>query len=140
MPDVLQALQAEILIPGAATRGEALVLDAPISFWGGIDPFTAAVIDARHPQRGRNIAGTVLALPGTIGSSSASAVLLELVRTGLSPAALILHEPDAILLLGLIVAREMGWQTPMALKLDKADQPQLKGRIAIDAQGRITPG
>jgi predicted aconitase with swiveling domain len=85
MPGVVQALQAEILIPGPAANGEALVLAAPISFWGGIDPFTAAVIDARHPDRGRNIAGKVLALPGTIGSSSASAVLLELVRTGLAP-------------------------------------------------------
>ena len=142
MPGVvqaLQALQAEILIPGPATTGEALVLAAPISFWGGIDPFTAAVIDARHPDRGRNIAGKVLALPGTIGSSSASAVLLELVRTGLAPAAIILHEPDAILLLGLIVAREMGWQTPMALKLDRVVQSRLTGQITIDAQGRITP-
>ncbi|MCU0884936.1 MAG: DUF126 domain-containing protein [Beijerinckiaceae bacterium] len=140
MAAILQPVQAEILIPGAAASGEALVLDAPISFWGGVDPFTAAIIDARHPQRGRNIAGTVLALPGTIGSSSASAVLLELVRTGLAPAAIILHEPDAILLLGLIVAREMGWQAPMALKLDRTAQPQLTGCLAIDARGRITPG
>jgi predicted aconitase with swiveling domain len=51
----------------------------------------------------------VLFLPGTIGSSSASAVLLELVHAGIAPAAIVLHEPDAILLLGLIVAREMGW-------------------------------
>ena len=52
----------------------------------------------------------MLFLPGTIGSSSASAVLLELVHDGRAPAALVLHEPDAILLLGLIVAREMGWR------------------------------
>ena len=58
----------------------------------------------------------MLFLPGTIGSSSASAVLLELVHHGHAPAALVLHEPDAILLLGLIVAREMGWRTPMALQ------------------------
>jgi predicted aconitase with swiveling domain len=57
----------------------------------------------------------------------------------LAPAAIILHEPDAILLLGLIVAREMGWQTPMALKLDRVVQSRLTGQITIDAQGRITP-
>ena len=62
----------------------------------------------------------MLFVPGTIGSSSASAVLLELVHAGHAPAALVLHEPDAILLLGLIVAREMGWQTPIAVKLDRA--------------------
>ena len=68
----------------------------------------------------RDIAGTVLFVPGTIGSSSAAAVLLELVHGGHAPAAIVLHEPDAILLLGLIVAREMGWETPIAVKLDRA--------------------
>ena len=43
----------------------------------------------------------MLALPGTIGSSSASAVLLELVHAGKAPAAILMTEPDAILLLGL---------------------------------------
>src|SRR5690606_926476 len=99
----------EILVEGPASAGEALVLTAPISFWGGVDPKTGRIADPRHPQHGEDIAGRVLFLPGTIGSSSASAVLLELVRAGLAPAAIVMHEPDAILLLGLIVAREMGW-------------------------------
>ena len=33
--------------------------------------------------------------------------------------AIVLHEPDAILLLGLIVAKEMGYETPIALRLDR---------------------
>lgn len=130
-------VQADILIAGAAAAGEVMVLQAPISFWGGVDPFTGDIIDARHPDRGRNITNKVLALPGTIGSSSASAVLLELVRTGRAPAAIILHEPDAILLLGLIVAREMGWPTPMALRLDREMQKGLAGDVAIGADGMI---
>ena len=131
-------LQADILIDGPACCGEALVLAAPISFWGGVDPFTGNIIDARHPDRGQNITGKVLCLPGTIGSSSASAVLLELVRTRLAPAAIILHEPDAILLLGLIVAREMGWATPIALKLDRDVQKSLVGRIEIADSGTVS--
>ena len=103
-----------------AATGEALVLSAPISFWGGVDPKSGRIADVRHPQCGSNIAGTVLFVPGTIGSSSAAAVLLELVHGGRAPAAIVLHEPDAILLLGLIVAREMGWETPVAVKLDRA--------------------
>ncbi|MCX7325785.1 MAG: DUF126 domain-containing protein [Hyphomicrobiales bacterium] len=130
-------IKTDILIAGPAATGAALVLGAPISFWGGVDPFTGDIIDARHPDRGRNITGTILALPGTIGSSSASAVLLELVRTGLAPAAIILHEPDAILLLGLIVAREMGWRTPIALKLDRQLQKGLAGQVTISADGLI---
>jgi uncharacterized protein len=133
------ALMAQPLLPGPAASGEALVLAAPISFWGGVDPASGAIIDARHPDRGQNIAGRILVLPGTIGSSSASAVLLELVHAGKAPAAILIHEPDAILLLGLVVAREMGWTTPAAWRLSRTDQDQLKGQhITIDAAGRIT--
>ncbi len=110
---------AEILVAGKAGEGEALVLTAPISFWGGVDPRSGRIADVRHPQHGEVIARRVLFLPGTIGSSSASAVLMELVHNGRAPSALVLHEPDAILLLGLIVAREMGWETPMAVRLER---------------------
>ena len=133
-------LIANPLLPGPAVTAKALVLSAPISFWGGVDPATGNIIDARHPDRGRNIAGSVLALPGTIGSSSASAVLLELVHAGKAPAVILINEPDAILLLGLVVAREMGWTTPAAWQLSKDDQKQLKGRrITVAANGTITP-
>jgi len=116
---VEDVLAAEILVAGADASGPALILSAPISFWGGVDPKTGRIADVRHPQHGTNIGGSALFLPGTIGSSSASAVLLELVRNGNAPAALVLHEPDAILLLGLIVAKEMDWKTPPAIRLDR---------------------
>ncbi|MEX0953826.1 MAG: DUF126 domain-containing protein [Rhizobiaceae bacterium] len=130
--------QCEILVAGMPGGGPALVLSAPISFWGGIDPATARVIDPRHPQHGADIAGKVVFLPGTIGSSSASAVLMELVRGDKSPAAIVLHEPDAILLIGLVAAAEMGWVVPPALRLDRAKHAQFTGsRIAVDAEGYI---
>ena len=131
-------LKADILLPGNAITGTCLALTAPISFWGGVDPASGAIIDARHPERGRNIAGHILALPGTIGSSSASAVLLELVHAGKAPAALLMDAPDAILLLGLVVAREMGWPSPPAFRLTAAAQkPLADRRIAISAEGLI---
>ncbi len=131
-------VKADILIPGGPAAGRCLALTAPISFWGGVDPRTGTIIDARHPQRGDNIAGTVLALPGTIGSSSASAVLLELVHAGKAPAALLMDAPDAILLLGLVVAREMGWATPPALRLPAGEQAALAGRwLVLSNDGKI---
>ncbi|RWA71526.1 DUF126 domain-containing protein [Mesorhizobium sp.] len=130
---------AEILVPGKAGEGEALVLTAPISFWGGVDPKTGRIADVRHPQHGEVISGRVLFLPGTIGSSSASAVLMELVHNGLAPAALVLHEPDAILLLGLIVAREMGWETPMAVRLERGLFETYRGSgVKVDGDGVVT--
>ena len=116
-PTDVAASGLETLIPGPAATGPVLALTAPISFWGGVDPKTSVIADVRHPQRGTPISGTILYLPGTIGSSSASAVLLELIHRGIAPAAIILKEPDAILLLGVLVAREMGWATPPAYKL-----------------------
>ncbi|MEP6566455.1 MAG: DUF126 domain-containing protein [Mesorhizobium sp.] len=129
----------EILVPGRAGEGEALVLTAPISFWGGVDPKTGRIADVRHPQHGENLSGRVLFLPGTIGSSSASAVLLELVHNGHAPSALVLHEPDAILLLGLIVAREMGWETPMALQLGRdVFETYRGGNVKVAEDGALT--
>ena len=130
---------AEILVPGKAGEGEALALTAPISFWGGVDPKTGRIADVRHPQHGEVISGRVLFLPGTIGSSSASAVLMELVHSGRAPAALVLHEPDAILLLGLIVAREMGWETPMAVRLERGVFDTYRGNtVKVDCDGRLS--
>ena len=129
-------MRLETLLPGAA-QGETLKLSAPISFWGGVDPKTGMIIDARHPERGQSIAGKILLLPGTIGSSSASAVLLELVHAGRAPAAIVMPEPDAILLLGLVVAREMGWATPPAYKASVSQQNALSARVHIADDGSI---
>ncbi|ESZ57964.1 DUF126 domain-containing protein [Mesorhizobium sp. L103C131B0] len=130
---------AEILVPGSGGEGLALVLMAPISFWGGVDPKSGRIADVRHPQHGETISGRVLFLPGTIGSSSASAVLMELVHNGHAPTALVLHEPDAILLLGLIVAREMGWPAPVALRLRRDAFEAYRGkRVSVAADGALT--
>ena len=134
----MMPLRAAVLVAGRAAEGKALVLTAPISFWGGVDPASGRIADVRHPQHGVSVAGRVLCLPGTIGSSSASAVLLELVSAGLAPAAMILHQPDAILLLGLIVAREMGLSPPLALRLDRRHYAALAGRrLAVAATGEM---
>ena len=131
-------LQAEVLLPGPAVTATALALTAPISFWGGVNPGTGVIADPRHPDFGKGTTGHVLLIPATIGSVSASAILLELVHAGAAPAAIALHEPDAILLLGLIVAKEMGYTTPIALRLDRARYAALDGRhISVSPDGLI---
>lgn len=130
--------QADVLLSGPAARARGLALTAPISFWGGVDPKTGTIADVRHPEHGQDIAGRILFIPGTVGSSSAAAILLELVHAQRAPAALVLHEPDAILLLGLIVAKEMGLETPIAVRLDRARFSELHDRdVAISESGTI---
>jgi uncharacterized protein len=131
-------LQSEILLEGPGVEAVGLALTAPISFWGGVNPKTGEVADLRHPEYGQSISGRVLLIPSTVGSSSAAAILLELVYANLAPAALVLHEPDAILLLGLIVAREMGLAPPLAARLDARNFAELHGRrLAVSGNGEI---
>ena len=131
-------MNGEVLFSGTA-RGPLLSLAAPISFWGGVDPATGEIIDVRHPDHGRSITGTILALPGTIGSSSSSSVLLELIYSAKAPAALLLAETDAILLIGLIVAKEMHWPAPPALRLFKVNFASLpQGIYCLCEQGTLT--
>ncbi len=133
------SLQAEVLLAGPATSAPALALTAPISFWRGVDPKSGVIADPRHPENGQRISGKVLFVPETVGSSSAAAILLELVHGRRAPAAIVLHAPDAILLLGLIVAKEMGYPTPIALRLDRERFAELRGRdIQVSTTGRLT--
>jgi hypothetical protein len=109
------------LAPGEAS-GVALVLEEPLSFWGGLDPATGRVIDTRHPQVGAVVSGRVLAMPSGRGSSSSSTVLAEAVRAGTGPAAIVLAEPDPIVALGAIVAAELyGIEVPVVVGDAPAD-------------------
>jgi predicted aconitase with swiveling domain len=110
---VAEAGVVRALTPGVA-RGPALVLDEPLSFWGGLDPATGRLIDAHHPQVDSMLAGAVLSMPSGRGSSSSSYVFAEAIRAGTAPAAVVLGEADAIVALGAIVAAEMyGIEVPV---------------------------
>ena len=107
--------EARTLVAGEAT-GPALVLEEPLSFWGGIDPATGLIVDVHHPQRGGSVTGTVLVMPAGRGSSSSSSVLAEAIRVGTAPAAIVLHAVDPIVALGAIVARELyGFTIPVVV-------------------------
>ena len=126
---------ARTLVPGTA-EGRALVLDEPLSFWGGVDLETGDITDARHPQRGANVTGRILVMRSGRGSSSSSSVLTEAIRAGTAPAAIVLGEADPILALGAIVARELyGKVTPIVVATD----PSLRtGSVAKVAATRET--
>lgn len=94
------------LVAGTAS-GSTLVLDEPLSFWGGVDPITGEIIDRSHPQSGTVITDRILIMPGGRGSSSASSVIAECIRAGTAPAGIILEEPDPLLALGSLVAAEL---------------------------------
>lgn len=103
------------LAPGRA-EGVALVLDGPLSFWGGIETETGRLKDVHHPQHDAIVTGRILVLPSGRGSSSSSSVLAETIRLGTGPAAIVLGESDPILALAAIVARELyGAEVPVVV-------------------------
>lgn len=82
-----------------------LELSEPLSFWGGVDPTTGEIIDIHHPQRGENISGVILSMPSGRGSSSSPSVLVEALRLGHGPKAIVLEKADPMVWLGTLVAQ-----------------------------------
>jgi hypothetical protein len=123
-------MNARLLAPGSVTAA-ALVLDEPLSLWGGLDPATGAVAEPRHPQHGEIVTGRILVMPAARGSSSSASVLAEAVRARTAPAGIVIGEPDLILAIGAAVAEELyGVQLPIAV-VSPAEIGQLASGVAV---------
>ena len=108
-------MEATRLVEGSAS-GDALVLDEPLSFWGGLDPVTGEIVEVNHPQRGQRVTGRILVMPSGRGSSSSATVLAEAIRLGTGPAGIVLGEPDQIIAIGALVAAELyGTRIPVVV-------------------------
>lgn len=122
--------QGNIIIHGEA-RGTALVSREPLSFWGGYDWKTGEIIDRRHMLSGCIAKGMILAVPFTRGSSTTTAVLLEAIRAGTAPAAIITTDMDFFFALASVVADEL-YKSPLPLvALGASDYAKLKTGDAI---------
>ncbi len=132
-------LMATVLVPGRAS-GPVLALAHPLSLWGGVDPASGTIVEPSHPDHGKGVAGRILAMPASRGSSSSSSVLAELLRGGVGPLGIILGEPDEILVVGAIVARELyGTVCPVVL-LDRDDLARIGAwtSMTIELDGTLS--
>ena len=99
--------------------GPVLSSSEALSFWGGVDPASGAVIDHFHPLNGRALSGSVLVLPTSRGSCSGSGVLLDMILNNRAPAALVFSEEESVLTLGALVALEMFDRNLPVLRLSR---------------------
>ena len=139
MGPVSYRFRADVVVPGTAS-GEVLKSSEPLSFWGGYDAKTGEIVDRRHPLSGMIALGKVLVVPFTKGSSTTSAILLEAVRVGTAPAAIVSRGRDAFLSLASIVADEM-YQKPipiLAASDEDFDRLHSGQVLDIDADGVVT--
>jgi predicted aconitase with swiveling domain len=127
---------------GGEAEAEALVLSAPLSFWGGLDAATGRIIDPNHPDCGASVAGRILVMPGAKGSSSSSSVLAEAIRLGTAPLGVVIASPDPILTVGALVARALyGLQCPIVVcpidGVANGDRVQIRARADGAGQVRV---
>jgi len=127
------------VIPGAA-EGVALVSKEPLSLWGGLNAYTGEIIDRRHERSGAIVTGKVFVFPQGRGSSTASAILVESVKTGTAPAAIINLKLDPILALGAIVADELYHKTVPIILVSQEDFEAIQegDYLEIAPDGTIT--
>ncbi len=126
------------VVAGSAA-GAALVSNEPLSFWGGLDPNTGEIIDRRHELSGSNAAGKIFVFPQGRGSSTSSGTLLESIRAGVAPAAIINLRTDPILALGAIIADELYQQTMPIVVLSEDDFYSIRegDHLIIEPDGTV---
>ena len=131
-------LHGKVILPGEA-RGKALVGNEPLSFWGGYDWKTGEIIDRRHMLSGSNARDKILAIPFTRGSSTTTAVLLEAIRAGTAPAAIITTDTDFFFALASVVAEELYGSPLPLIALAAHDFRQLRtdDEIQITEEGLV---
>jgi len=131
-------IRGKVLVAGEG-QGQLLVSNEPLSFWGGYDHQTGEIIDRRHPLSGTIASGRVLAIPHTVGSSTTTAVLLESIRAGTAPAAILVNDTDSFLALASIVADELYGRPIAVISLTQNQFASLRsGAVAkVAADGTV---
>jgi len=129
------------VVAGSAA-GPAVVSKQAISFWGGVSPETGEVVDRRHECSGTIVAGKVFVFPQGKGSSTSSAVVMESIKAGVAPAAVINLKMDPILALGSIVADELYHKTMPIVIVSQEDFDSIEtgDYLVIQPDGTVTVG
>ncbi|MDO8647406.1 MAG: DUF126 domain-containing protein [Candidatus Diapherotrites archaeon] len=112
-------------------KGEAIVSNQGISFYGGVDPNTGIVVEKGHELEGKSIAGKILVFPQGKGSTVGSYTMYRLKKNGKAPLAIINKECETIVAVGAIIS-----EIPC---IDKIDISQIKTgqNLAVDAENGI---
>ena len=117
-------MTATRILPGTG-EGPVLAMDQGISFWGGVDPEAARIIDEHHPAYRAELNGRVVMMPTSRGSCSGSGVILDMMLSGLAPAALIFSEAEDVATLGALIGAEMFGRSLPVLRVSPDDFARL---------------
>ncbi len=99
-------------------------LTSPISWLDGIDLRTGRIIQPDHPQRGESIAGKVVHLPHSVGSTVGAYVFFSLKKYGAAPLKIVLEEPDSITVSAELAGIPVELKGAREVKLEDRDIPE----------------
>ena len=133
-----RVLVGRAVVAGSAI-GSALVSKEPLSFWGGLSPHTGEIIDRRHDCSGQIATDRIFVFPRGKGSSTSSATLMESIKNGVAPAAIVNIKVDPILALGSIVSDELYNKAVPIVVLDEQDFYSIKegDHLNIESDGKV---
>lgn len=117
-------MTATRILPGTG-EGPVLAMDQGLSFWGGVDPEAARIIDEHHSAYRAELDGRVVMMPTSRGSCSGSGVILDMLLNGVAPAALIFSEAEDVATLGALIGAEMFGKTLPVLRVTPDDFARL---------------
>jgi predicted aconitase with swiveling domain len=109
---------------GGVAKGEALVTK-PINFFGAymqgiLSGKLSKIEDTKHELFGKSLEGKILVFPFSIGSLAGGVSLLEAIKKGVGPKAIVNSKTDGVLLAGPVFARVFyGIEVPVVDSLDK---------------------
>lgn len=119
-------------------EGELVVSRQTFSFFGGFDFDKGEVVDPKSDVYGVSLKGKIFAYPRGKGSSSTAGVILEALRQGTAPLAIINVESEKILAVGAIVAQVMfDWNIPVVSIADEDFQGLSAGKYVRISKGQI---
>jgi predicted aconitase with swiveling domain len=126
-------LRGHTVSPGKA-EGEAIILEAPFSFLGELDPDTGKLASPLNKHFGQDLRGKVIVTPTGKGSSMGPVISWYAMKAGNNPAAIICLKAEAILASAAIMAG-----IPMVDKLDKNPLESIKSGdyVEVDATAGI---
>ena len=123
-----KTFKCQVLVGGNAS-GEALFCRQAFAFDRAVDPGTGAVADVRSEMAGTNIRGKVLFYRYGKGSTAGSSWLVEAIRLGNGPAAIVTERPDLAAVVGSSVAGILYGKTiPVLSGVDARVFPKTKAK------------
>jgi len=117
-------------------EGGAIVTRQAFMFSHGINPSTGVITDKRHELYGRSVKGRVFVFPYGKGSTSGSSWILETIRLGNFPIALVNIETEPIIAIGVILGEMMYKKiTPTIDRLERNPLEFIRSgdRVVVDS-------